>query len=78
MYLLESVEIRLEWTRPEQLDLFVKKMTWILSMEMKNMEDNLRDMNELEVKGLSDRLAVVYKGLQEVKSEPSVFLLDGQ
>lgn len=47
-------------------------------MEMKNMEENLRDMNELEVKGLSDRLAVVYKGLQEVKSEPSVFLLDGQ
>ena len=43
-------------------------------MEMKNMEKSLREINELEVKGLSDRLAVVHKGLQEVKSEPQVSL----
>lgn len=47
MYLLESMEIISEQTRLGQLgDLFLKKMACILSMGMKNLEDNLREIDE--------------------------------
>lgn len=43
MYLLETVEIRSERTRPGQLgDFFVKEMICVLRMGMKEMKENLQ------------------------------------
>ena len=38
------------------------------------MEEHLREMNELELKGFGDRLAVVHKGQKGVERKPQVSL----
>lgn len=44
----------------------------VSSLGMKNMEENLKEMNELEVKGLGHWLPVIRKGWKGVKREPQV------